>query len=147
MKETLHPFDDTDRSALATFRAAVQANSAPMTRASYDLQLERIPDAPGVSYASGSLGGVKGTWCTLAGARAGTTILYLHGGAFVLGSAQAFRHFAGQIAARAMAPAIAVKHICRVVRCVLLTWLPKMKKIQPGQGRIFCVSSLPILKN
>ncbi|HYQ28222.1 MAG TPA: alpha/beta hydrolase [Polyangiaceae bacterium] len=110
MKETLHPFDDTDRSALATFRAAVQANSAPMTRASYDLQLERIPDAPGVSYASGSLGGVKGTWCTLAGARAGTTILYLHGGAFVLGSAHAYRHFVGQIAARSGVSAFVVDY-------------------------------------
>jgi len=35
----------------------------------------------------------------------GGAILYLHGGAYVVGSAQAYRHFAGQIAARAKAPA------------------------------------------
>jgi acetyl esterase/lipase len=34
-------------------------------------------------------------------ARQGAAILYLHGGAYVLGSANAYRHFAGQIAARA----------------------------------------------
>src|SRR6187431_154181 len=110
MKETLHPFDETERAALATFRAAVQANRAPMTRAMYDLQLERIPDAPGVSYATGSLGGVQGTWCTPAGARAGAAILYLHGGAFVLGSAHAYRHLVGQIAARAAVSAFVVDY-------------------------------------
>ena len=31
----------------------------------------------------------------------GPAILYLHGGAYVVGSAKAYRHFAGQIAARA----------------------------------------------
>jgi len=40
---------------------------------------------------------------SLAPARPGARLLYLHGGAYVLGSANAYRHLAGQIAARAKA--------------------------------------------
>src|SRR6187200_3367892 len=110
MPERLHPFAETDRAVLDAFRAAAQANSAAPTRATFDQLLEQIPDAPGVSYTSGRLGGVTGTWCAPAAARAGAVILYLHGGAFVLGSAQAFRHFAGQIAARAGISAFVVDY-------------------------------------
>jgi acetyl esterase/lipase len=110
MPETLHPFAEIDRVAMDTFRAVIRANQGPMTRATYDSQLERIPEAPGVSYTSGSLGGVNGTWCTPLRARPDSTILYLHGGAFVLGSAHAYRHFVGQIAARAGIAAFVVDY-------------------------------------
>jgi monoterpene epsilon-lactone hydrolase len=65
--------------------------------------MEHTPNARGVSYEKLAVGGVPGISCTPQGARRGAKILYLHGGAYVLGSANAYRHFAGQIAARAKA--------------------------------------------
>ena len=54
-----------------------------------------------VTYEEAEVGGVSGWWCRPQGAAPRTAILYLHGGAYVAGSAFAFRHFAGQIAVRA----------------------------------------------
>jgi acetyl esterase/lipase len=73
--------------------------SGPQARAPFDELMEHVPDAPGVTYARGIVGGVPGVWCRPPSALADAVILYLHGGAYVLGSAYAYRHFAGQIAA------------------------------------------------
>jgi hypothetical protein len=67
--------------------------------------MSKTPAADGAADEAGVVGGVPGWWCRPADAVAGGVILYLHGGAYVVGSAQAYRHFAGQIAARAKAPA------------------------------------------
>jgi acetyl esterase/lipase len=48
---------------------------------------------------------VRGIWCRPRTAAPGVVILYLHGGAYVLGSAHAYRHLAGQVAARTNATA------------------------------------------
>ena len=47
------------------------------------------------------MGGVAGWWCKPERAREDCAIIYFHGGAYVLGSAAAYRNFAGQIAKRA----------------------------------------------
>ena len=65
--------------------------------------MTKTPAADGVSYEAAMAGGVPGWWCRPADAVVGAAILYLHGGAYVVGSASAYRHFAGQIAARAKA--------------------------------------------
>jgi len=67
--------------------------------------MEKTPSAEGVTYEAATVGGVPGWWCRPAAADIGPAILYLHGGAYVVGSARAYRHFAGQIASRANAPA------------------------------------------
>ncbi len=74
--------------------------SGPEARAPFDEVMEQVPDAPGVTYAQDRVGGVPGVWCRPPGVRPDAVILYLHGGAYVVGSAYAYRHFAGQIAAR-----------------------------------------------
>ena len=74
-------------------------------RAAFDELMEKTPAADGVTYQAATVGGIPGWWCRPANAAGGVAILYLHGGAYVLGSALAYRHFAGQIAARASAPA------------------------------------------
>jgi acetyl esterase/lipase len=66
--------------------------------------MEKTPAADGVEYEPAFVGGVAGWWCRPAGADPGAAILYLHGGAYVVGSAKAYRHFGGQIAARAKTP-------------------------------------------
>jgi monoterpene epsilon-lactone hydrolase len=93
--------------------AAIRAQSAPFkgmmsgieARPGYDDMIAAIPGAEGVTYVAASLGGVPGHWCRPAKASAaGQAILYLHGGAYVLGSATAYRNFAGQFAARTGVP-------------------------------------------
>jgi acetyl esterase/lipase len=48
-----------------------------------------------------TVGGVSGWWCRPESARTGEAILHIHGGWFNWGSAQAFRHLVGHMAARA----------------------------------------------
>jgi monoterpene epsilon-lactone hydrolase len=102
-----HSLSDKDRAAVAAMRAVVVplkgTMSGPNARAPFDDVMEHTPDAPRVTYDKSIVGGVPGIWCTPEGGHTSAKILYLHGGAYVLGSANAYRHFAGQIAARANA--------------------------------------------
>ena len=101
MNEILHALDADDATSLAAMRAAIAAHPMEMSRATFDWLLEQVPDADGVSYAPDTVGGVPGIWARPANARPRAAMLYLHGGAYGLGSAQAYRHFAGQVASRA----------------------------------------------
>jgi monoterpene epsilon-lactone hydrolase len=95
----------TDRAAMLAMRAMIAlqptADLGPGGRAAFDELMGKTPAAAGVTYEAATVGGVPGWWCRPADAGPDAAILYLHGGAYVLGSAQAFRNFAGQIAARA----------------------------------------------
>jgi monoterpene epsilon-lactone hydrolase len=102
-----HSLSEKDREAVAAMRKEVAPfkgkMSEPSARPPFDEVMEHTPDADGVAYEKVAVGGVSGISCTPQRARPGAKILYLHGGAYVLGSANAYRHFAGQIAARAKA--------------------------------------------
>ncbi len=108
MSLTYHDEPLADRAALLVMRAMIASQPAadlgPAGRPAFDSLMERTPAADGVAYQPAILGGVPGWWCRPAAADDGAAILYLHGGAYVVGSAKAYRHFAGQIAARARAP-------------------------------------------
>ena len=97
-----------DRAAMLAMRAMIAlqpaADLGPEGRPAFDELMERTPAADGVKYEPAVLGGIAGWWSRPAGAEAGAAILYLHGGAYSVGSAKAYRNFAGQIAARARAP-------------------------------------------
>jgi monoterpene epsilon-lactone hydrolase len=99
-----HPLHLRDRAAMVAMRAMIALSAAPDFgpggRAAFDKLMEGTPAGAGVTYEPATLGGVAGWWCH-PGVVSGTAILYLHGGAYVLGSAQANRHFVGQIALRA----------------------------------------------
>jgi len=81
------------------------ADLGPGGRAAFDALMERTPAAAGVAYEAATVGGVPGWWCRPADVAADAVILYLHGGAYVVGSAQAYRHLVGQIAVRTRTPA------------------------------------------
>lgn len=100
MSDIHHKSTVADRSAMAAMRASLAAHPLQITRASYDQLLERVPAAESVDYSEGNVGGVPGVWCTPPSHRKQDAILYLHGGVFLLGSARAYRHFVGHIAAR-----------------------------------------------
>jgi len=102
--EVRHPLSPKDEAAVAAIRVQVAPSkgrmSGPEARAPFDEVMEHVPDAPGVTYTRGVVGDIPGIWCRPQSARPAAVILYLHGGAYVVGSAYAYRHFAGQIAAR-----------------------------------------------
>jgi acetyl esterase/lipase len=106
---TFHPEHLLDRAAMLAMRAMIAVQPSvdlgPGGRAAFDALMERTPGAEGVFYEATTLGGVAGWWCRPADVAADAAILFLHGGAYVVGSAQAYRHFVGQIAARAGVPA------------------------------------------
>src|SRR5580698_10374502 len=94
-----HGLSESDRAAMAAFRARLASNQVAITRDSYDALLERVPAADSVCYSDATIGGVYGMWCAPSANQSQAAILYLHGGVFVYGTAHAYRHFAGQIAA------------------------------------------------
>jgi len=75
----------------------------PDARRAFDALIEKTPTADGVTYEAATSGAIAGWWCRPVDPIAGAAILYLHGGAYVVGSASAYRHIAGQLAARARA--------------------------------------------
>ena len=96
-----------DRAAMLAMRGviALQPRTAPgpEARPAFDEMIARTSAADGVTHEAATVGGVPGWWCRPARAIDGAALLYLHGGAYVVGSAAAYRNFAGQIAARASA--------------------------------------------
>lgn len=96
-----HPLSVHDRAGMDSLRNLLAARSGELTRASYDHLLELIPAAPGVAYRPDSLDGLPGVWCIPSELASDRVLLYLHGGAYVLGSAHAYRNFVGQLAERA----------------------------------------------
>ena len=109
MTTTHHALAPEDRAPRAAFRALVGAaprvQFVPAARPMFDELMGHTPAAPGVSYEEARVGGVLGWWCRPANALPEAAVVYLHGGAYVLGSAIAFRNFVGQVAARAGAAA------------------------------------------
>jgi monoterpene epsilon-lactone hydrolase len=109
MNTTYHNEYPADQAAMQAMRAELRLYPAlefgPEARPVFDELIARTPAALNVSYEAATVGGVPGWWCRPSNAIEGAAILYLHGGAYILGSAAAYRDFAGQIAARAKAAA------------------------------------------
>jgi epsilon-lactone hydrolase len=105
LAELRHPLNDKDAEGIAAIRAQVAPLKGkldgPHARGIFDDVMEHIPGAAGVRYEDGTVGGVRGVWCRPQNARPGVALVHMHGGGYVLGSAHAYRHFVGQIAARA----------------------------------------------
>jgi monoterpene epsilon-lactone hydrolase len=94
-----------DRAAMLAMRAvlAVQPKLqfGPEARPDFDSLMKKATAEKGVTYGVATIGGVAGWWCRPQQPVDDSAVLYFHGGAYVLGSAAAYRNFLGQIAARA----------------------------------------------
>lgn len=107
MTTTYHDEHLLDRAAMLVMRGMIalqpKIDFKPDARPGFDALMEKTPAADGVTYEAAAVGGIAGWWCRPADPIAGAAILYLHGGAYVMGSASAYRHLAGQLATRAKA--------------------------------------------
>lgn len=101
----LHPITAEDAAAMDTMRAVVEPNKGRLqgtaARVPFDAIMEHVTVPERVTYKADTVGGVSGLWCKPEGARPGEVVLHIHGGWFNWGSAQAYRHLVGHIAARA----------------------------------------------
>ncbi|RLA03015.1 MAG: alpha/beta hydrolase [Gammaproteobacteria bacterium] len=65
---------------------------------------------PGVSCQAGEIGGVLGEWSRHADNAGQRTVLYLHGGGYILGCAEAYRDLTGRLAIAAQADVFAADY-------------------------------------
>jgi acetyl esterase/lipase len=88
---------------MAAMRVIVEPNKGLMqgtaARDAFDGIMSRVKAPSGVTFHEDQLGKVSGWWCRPANVQPGKAIVHLHGGWFNWGSAYAFRHLVGQIAA------------------------------------------------
>jgi monoterpene epsilon-lactone hydrolase len=105
-RELFHPLTSADRSAMAALREAY-ATAHPFAvgggedlRLAFDRYLLQTPAYPGVTYEAATVGGVPGWWYRVAGSPQDSAVLYLHGGAYLVGSAAGYRHLGSQLAGR-----------------------------------------------
>ena len=101
--ETRHAISDEDRASEQTLLATMKKRFAEFSgsrRDGYDLMTAQTPVAEGLFFEQVSQG-VKGWWVRSPGASDHRAILYLHGGAYTLGTAKAYRGFASQLVVRA----------------------------------------------
>jgi monoterpene epsilon-lactone hydrolase len=105
----IHPLDPEDAPITAAMRAMVSsvkgARPGIDSRGQFDALMESVVPRGDVTFEADTLGGVPGLWVRPAGWRSGEAIVHLHGGWFTFGSAKAYRHLVGHIAARAGAMA------------------------------------------
>jgi epsilon-lactone hydrolase len=105
----IHPLDPADAAIIAGLRAMLSSSKGARpgaeARGQYDALMESVLPRDDVTFEADTLGGVPGLWVHPLDWRSGEAIVHLHGGWFTLGSAKAYRHLVGHIAARAGAKA------------------------------------------
>src|SRR6266404_2467000 len=105
----IHPLDPEDAAITAAMRAMISsvkgARPGINAREQFDALMESVVPRDDVTFEADTLGGVPGLWVLPADWRSGEAIVHLHGGWFNFGSAKAYRHLVGHIAARARARA------------------------------------------
>ena len=105
-----HPLDPDDAKIVGFIRAGSRAGkgklqSSIQARGQFDALMEGVLPRDDVTFEAAILGGILGIWVNPTSSRPDEVILHLHGGWFNFGSAKAYRHLVGHIAARASARA------------------------------------------
>jgi monoterpene epsilon-lactone hydrolase len=105
----IHALDPDDASAVMTMKTAGRTQKgAPWrieARPFFDALMEAVSPRADVTFESATVGDVPGLWVQPASSRSDEAVLHVHGGWFHAGSATAYRHLVGHIAARAGARA------------------------------------------
>jgi epsilon-lactone hydrolase len=100
----MHPLDPEDASTISRIEAAARPYKGVRwrieARQQYDALMEGVSPRGDMTFKSDTVGGVPGLWVHPASSRPDEALLHLHGGWFNAGSARAYRHLVGHIAAR-----------------------------------------------
>jgi epsilon-lactone hydrolase len=95
-----HSVSEADRATMADIREIAAPRKGVLERAAFDELMTYTPPAEGVICEAATVGGIAGWWCSPPSRTPGAAILYLHGGAYIIGSAKAYCNLVGQIAQR-----------------------------------------------
>jgi epsilon-lactone hydrolase len=95
-----HSVSAADRATMADIREIAAQRKGVLERAGFDAIMEYTQPAEGVICEAATVGGIAGWWCRPPSQTPGTAILYLHGGAYIIGSPRAYCNLVGQIARR-----------------------------------------------
>lgn len=90
--------------------AAFWANATGDPRATYDSFISASPLIEDMELEEVNEEAVRGWWVRPQDAPSGQAILFIHGGAYVLGSAKAYRGFVSQIVSRTGVPAFVLEY-------------------------------------
>jgi epsilon-lactone hydrolase len=105
----IHPLDPEDAAITAAMRAMTSSSKGARpgieAREQFDAFMESVLPRDDVTFEADTLGGIPGLWVHPTDWRSDDAIVHLHGGWFNFGSAKAYRHLVGHIAARAGARA------------------------------------------
>ncbi len=101
-----HPLDPQDAAIVGFIRDASRSGKGKLqsieeARGQFDAFMESVSPHDDVKFEAGAVAGIPGIWVHPANERADEAIIHLHGGWFNFGSAKAYRHLVGHIAARA----------------------------------------------
>ncbi len=100
----VHPLDPDDAAITAAMRTMASSSKGVArgveARKPFDALMENVLPRRGVIFEADTLGGVPGLWAHPVNWRSDEAIVHLHGGWFNFGSAKAYRHLVGHIAAR-----------------------------------------------
>ena len=103
----VHPLDPDDAAITAAMRTMASSSKGVArgveARKPFDALMENVLPRRDVIFEADTLGGVPGLWAHPVNWRSDEAIVHLHGGWFNFGSAKAYRHLIGHIAARAAA--------------------------------------------
>lgn len=111
--QTRHPLPEEERQIEESVLAGIGQHFATFVgtmRQSYDALTAQTPIAGGVSLEFVDDDGVQGWWVSPVDAHRDRAILFIHGGAYMLGSAEAYRGFASQLAVRTGVPAFVLDY-------------------------------------
>lgn len=98
------PLDDSDAKLLPPlyeYFKSFWSDTSQEPRPHYNRFIANTPIVDGVVFRPAAASEPTGLWCEPPSADAEKAMLYLHGGAYVMGNADAYRGFVSQIAARA----------------------------------------------
>jgi monoterpene epsilon-lactone hydrolase len=104
-----HSLDPEDAPTVTAMRAVASSTKGMLrgiaAREPFDALMASVLPRDDVTFKSDTIGGIPGLWVRPAHCRFDDALLHLHGGWFNLGTANAFRHLVGHIAARVGAKA------------------------------------------
>lgn len=98
----IHPLSEEDSVAAAALRSAVAPMKGKLEgtagRGLFNEIMERVAVPEGVTFEAATVGGMSGWWAKPPQGKKRAAIVHVHGGWFNLGTARAYRHFAGHVA-------------------------------------------------
>ncbi|TCR60786.1 alpha/beta hydrolase [Bosea sp. BK604] len=106
----ISPAERERESALRERFARFWENASGEPRAVYDRFISGSPLTDDVTLDAVVKDGVRGWWVRPARTESRRAILFLHGGGYVLGSAEAYRGFVSQIVSRVRIPALVIDY-------------------------------------